>query len=104
VPPARRNYTSKIGAGVKFHDGSPLTARDVKASYDHIIFPPPGVVSSRQAAYKTVEAVEATADRVIFHLKWPEASFLANVSSPWNWIYKTALPAKAPHWSEKNWK
>src|SRR5881628_2455785 len=55
VSPDRRTYTFKIRPGVKFHDGSVLTARDVKASYDHIIFPPPGVVSSRQAAYKTLE-------------------------------------------------
>ena len=93
----RRTYTFKIRQGVKFHDGSVLTPRDVKASYDHIIFPPPGVVSSRQAAYKTVEAVEATADSVIFRLKWPEASFMANVSSPWNWIYKADILAKDPH-------
>jgi peptide/nickel transport system substrate-binding protein len=98
----RRTYTFRIRQGVKFHDGSVLTPRDVKASYDHIIFPPPGVVSSRQAAYKTVEAVEATADSVIFRLKWPEASFMANVSSPWNWIYKADILAKDPHWYEKN--
>jgi peptide/nickel transport system substrate-binding protein len=36
-----------------------MTSADVKASYDKIIFPPQGVVSSRQAAYKTVEAVQA---------------------------------------------
>jgi len=30
---------------VRFHDGSELTARDVKASYDKIIFPPPGIAS-----------------------------------------------------------
>src|SRR5215468_9558582 len=29
-------YTFKIRSGVRFHDGSPLTARDVKASYDKI--------------------------------------------------------------------
>jgi peptide/nickel transport system substrate-binding protein len=98
----RRTYTFKIRRGVKFHDGSVLTPKDVKASYDHIIFPSPGVVSSRQAAYKTVEAVEATADSVIFRLKWPEASFMANVSSPWNWIYKADILAKDPHWYEKN--
>jgi peptide/nickel transport system substrate-binding protein len=99
----RRTYTFKIRPGVKFHDGSLLTARDVKASYDHIIFPPPGVVSSRQAAYKTVEAVEAPGnDTVIFRLKWPEASFIANVASPWNWIYKADILARDPHWYEKN--
>src|SRR5258707_320532 len=33
----KRTYTFKIRQGVKFHDGSVLTAKDVKASYDHII-------------------------------------------------------------------
>jgi len=99
----RRTYTFKIRPGVKFHDGSLLTSADVKASYDHIIFPPPGVASSRQAAYRLVEAVEApTPDTVVFRLKWHEASFLANVSSPWNWIYKAEILAKDPRWYEKN--
>src|SRR5262249_56695750 len=30
-------YTFKIRSGIRFHDGSPLTAADVKASYDKII-------------------------------------------------------------------
>src|SRR5215813_10362871 len=47
-------YTFKIRQGVTFHDGSPLTARDVKASYEKIIFPPSGVVSDRQAQYTVV--------------------------------------------------
>ena len=33
-------YTFTIRTGVTFHDGSPVTAKDVKASYDKIIFPP----------------------------------------------------------------
>src|SRR4029453_13447177 len=37
----------KIRSGIRFHDGSPLTAADVKASYDKIIFPPDGVRSIR---------------------------------------------------------
>ena len=27
---------------------------------------------------------------------------MANVSSPWNWIYKAEILAKDPHWYEKN--
>src|SRR6059036_333321 len=37
-----RTYTFKIRRGVKFHDGSEMTAKDIKASYDKIIFPPRG--------------------------------------------------------------
>jgi peptide/nickel transport system substrate-binding protein len=99
----KRTYTFKLRRGVKFHDGSVMTATDVKASYDHIVFPPPGVSSSRQAQYKVVEAVEApSTDTVVFRLKWPEGSFLASVASPWNWIYKAEILAKDPHWYEKN--
>ena len=59
ISPDKRAYTFKLRRGVKFHDGSAMTAADVKASYDHIVFPPAGVSSSRQAQYKVVEAVEA---------------------------------------------
>ena len=99
----KRTYTFKIRRGVKFHDGSLLTAADVKASYDHIVFPPAGVVSSRQAQYKVVESIEAPApDTVVFGLKYPEASFIASLASPWNWIYKADILAKDPRWYEKN--
>ena len=37
--------------GVKFHDGSPLTAADVAASWHEIIFPRPGVLSARANWY-----------------------------------------------------
>src|SRR5712691_194613 len=32
-------YTFKLRPGIKFHDGSPLTASDVKATYEKIVFP-----------------------------------------------------------------
>jgi peptide/nickel transport system substrate-binding protein len=96
-------YTFKIRKGIQFHDGGQLTAKDVKATYDKIIFPPEGVVSARQASYAVVEKIE-TPDilTVVFRLKQPSASFLANLASPWNFIYKADNLAKDPRWYEKN--
>jgi peptide/nickel transport system substrate-binding protein len=96
-------YTFKIRKGIKFHDGSELTSKDVKATYDKIIFPPEGVVSARQASYTVVEKIE-TPDilTLVFRLKQPSASFLANLASPWNFIYKADNLAKDPRWYEKN--
>ena len=42
VAPDGMTYTFKLRAGVKFHDGSPLTSADIKATYDRIINPPDG--------------------------------------------------------------
>ncbi len=96
-------YTFKLRRGVKFHDGSSMTSRDVKASYDKIIFPPAGVKSLRKSAYEVVEVVEAPDPSTVrFRLKRPESSLLLNLASPWNWIYKADILAKDIHWYEKN--
>jgi peptide/nickel transport system substrate-binding protein len=96
-------YTFKLRKGVKFHDGSEMTSKDVKASYEKIIFPPAGVKSLRKSSYETVEVVEAPDPYTVrFRLKYPESSFLLNLSSPWNWIYKADILAKDMHWYEKN--
>ncbi|MFQ5852301.1 MAG: ABC transporter substrate-binding protein [Candidatus Binatia bacterium] len=96
-------YTFKIRKGVRFHDGSLLTARDIKATYDKIIFPPKGVVSARKGSYLMVKSVEAPDDQtVVFRLKWPAPSLLANLASPWNFVYKADILEKDPNWYKKN--
>ena len=94
-------YTFKLHKGIKFHDGSEMTSKDVKASYDKIIFPPPGVGSSRKGQYGVVEVVEAPDPYTVrFHLKWATASFLSSLASPWNFIYNADILAKDIHWYE----
>src|SRR5881409_3833900 len=94
-----RTYTLKLRRGVKFHDGSEMTSKDVKASYDKIIFPPAGVASDRKGEYSDVEAVQAPDPyTVVFRIKWPSASFLNSLASPWNWIYRAEVLAKDMRW------
>jgi peptide/nickel transport system substrate-binding protein len=88
IAPDGLTYTFKLHPGVRFHDGSPLTSADVKASYDKIIFPTQGVRSVRKNAYTAVQSVEAPDPAtVVFRLKFPSASLLANLASPWNVIF-----------------
>src|SRR5215468_6745127 len=54
-----KTYTFKIRDGVRWHDGSPLTADDVAASWNKIVDPPEGVSSARQSHYMMVDKVEA---------------------------------------------
>ena len=92
-------YTFKIRPAVKFHDGSALTSADVKASYDKIIAPPPGVVSFRKNAFTAIERVEAPdPTTVVFRLKFPSASLLDNLASPWNVIYPRKYLEQDPNY------
>src|SRR6266705_120329 len=98
-----RTYTLKLRHGVKFHDGSEFTSKDAKASYDKIVNPPAGVASNRKGEYVDVEAIQAPDPyTVVFRLKYPSASFLNSLASPWNWIYKADILAKDMRWYEQN--
>jgi peptide/nickel transport system substrate-binding protein len=82
-----RTYTFKIREGAKFHDGSPLTAADVAASWNHIVFPPEGVLSPRQSHYMMVDKIEAPGPTsVVFRLKFATNAFLAVLADPYSWI------------------
>src|SRR4030095_15287811 len=101
--PDGRTYTFKIRQGIKFHDGSALTAADVKATYDKIIFPPASVRSIRKNTYTAVASVGAPdPSPVLFKLKFPSASLLSNLASPWNVIYPKQYLDRDPNYFKNN--
>jgi peptide/nickel transport system substrate-binding protein len=93
----RLTYTFKLRPNVLFHNGSRFSSADVKASYQRILHPPPGVTSSRQVDFGAITAID-TPDplTIIFHLQWPDAAMMANFASPWNCIYSAAKLAEDP--------
>jgi len=72
-------YIFHLHRGVKFHDGHPLTARDVKWTFDSLL---QGKVRSTKAAvYRFVDGIDAPDDfTVIFHMQEPSATLLWNLS------------------------
>ncbi len=96
-------YTFKIRKGVKFHDGEPLTAHDVAASWAKIVKPPKGVASARYANFKMVESVTAPDDEtVVIKLKFVTLSFLPALADPYGYIYSKKRLDQDMHWYEKN--
>jgi peptide/nickel transport system substrate-binding protein len=85
VAPDLMTYTFKLTPNVKFHDGTPLTSADVKASYERLRNPPAGVVSTRKATFSDIDTIE-TPDplTVVFKMKSLNASMLEHFASPWN--------------------
>jgi peptide/nickel transport system substrate-binding protein len=95
-------YTFKLKPGVKFHDGTPLTSADVKASWDRIRQPPQGVISVRSSVYSRIEAVDAPDPMtVVFRLKTASPAFLGILGSPFNCIYSAARLAQDPNFPAK---
>ncbi len=94
-------YTFQLHDNVTFHDGTPLTSRDVQATYDRIRNPPEGVVSIRQAIYSDIESIDTPDDHtVVFNLSAPNAAMLASFASPWDCIYSADRLAEDPTYPE----
>ena len=72
-------YVFHLHPGVTFHDGRPLTSRDVKWTFDSLL--QGKIRSTKAAAYRPVDRVDTPDDyTAVFHLKEPFATFLWNVS------------------------
>jgi len=72
-------YVFHLHRGVRFHDGRPLTACDVKWTFDSLL--EGKIRTTRAAAYRFVDHIDAPDDyTVVFHLKEPFSTLLWNLS------------------------
>jgi peptide/nickel transport system substrate-binding protein len=76
--------------GVKWHDGKPFTAKDVKCTWDLLT----GTASEklrlnpRKSWYANLQSLTTNGDyEVTFHLKRPQSSLLALLASGWSPVY-----------------
>jgi len=97
---ARTVLAFKLRPGVRWHDGKPFTARDVKCTFD--LLQGAGVngetlrVNPRKTWYGNLAEVVAKADdEVVFRLKRPQPAFVALLASGFTPIYPCHVtPAK----------
>ena len=104
VSPDQMTFTFKLRPNIKFHDGSKLTSEDVKASYERIMSPPPGVVSDRGGLFRNVAKVETPDARtIVFRMKQVDLSIMeSGFASPWNCIYSAAKLRADPNFPARN--
>src|SRR5271166_4548912 len=86
-----------LRSNVKWHDGRPFTARDVKCTWDLLT----GTgndklrINPRKSWYDNLDAVTVNGDfEVIFRLKRPQPSFLTLLASGWSPVYPCHVPAR----------
>jgi peptide/nickel transport system substrate-binding protein len=78
--PDPRTYIFHLHHDVKFHDGRPLTSRDVKWTFDSLLTGK--IRSTKTATYRFVDRIDAPDEfTVIFHMKEPDAALLWNISA-----------------------
>ena len=85
-----KELTFPLRQGVKWHDGKPFTAQDVKCTWDLLL----GVgseklrVNPRKTWYLNLDRVTTNGDyEVTFHLKRPQPAFLSLLASGWSPVY-----------------
>src|SRR5207245_9021444 len=80
----------RLHEGVKWHDGKPFTANDVKCTWDTLLGKANEKfrLNPRKAWYQNLEEVTTKGDyEVAFHLKRPQPSFIALLASGWSAVY-----------------
>ena len=85
-----KTYTFHLRQGVQFHDGTPFTSADIKATFDRIAKPPSGVSIPRSPLFRAVSEINARDKYTVeFKLAAPRpVNFMMSAfASGWNVIF-----------------
>ncbi|MBI2907839.1 MAG: ABC transporter substrate-binding protein [Chloroflexi bacterium] len=85
-------YAFQLVKGAKFHDGAPLTAEDVKFSFDRILYPEAGLAKSpRRQQLANVTNINTPDDYTVkMTLRYPQASFIPMIGA----FYFAVMPKR----------
>ena len=89
--------TFQLHDGVKWHDGKPFTAADVKCTWELLKGEGPEKlrVNPRKIWYANLDRITTNGDHeVTFHLKRPQPAFLALLASGMSPVYPCHVPPK----------
>jgi peptide/nickel transport system substrate-binding protein len=89
--------TFPLRQGVKWHDGKPFTAADVRCTWDLLMGTGSDKlrVNPRKSWYSNVKELTTKGDyEVTFHLKQPQPALLALLASGWSPVYPCHVPAR----------
>jgi peptide/nickel transport system substrate-binding protein len=102
VSPDALTYTFKLEPDVRFHDGTPLTSEDVRATFERLRNPPPGVTSVRKNLFSDIKAIRVVdPTTIVFSLAAPDPAMLTVFANPWNCLYSAQRLAKDPNYPAK---
>ncbi len=90
--PDSKTWVFDLRDGVKFHNGEPFTANDVKYTFGRIL--DPKTASGYAPLYDVIKSVEVNSPtRVTFHLKTSFGPFLTNLSNNGEIVNQKAIEA-----------
>jgi len=92
---AKTTLTFTLRDGVKWHDGVPFTAADVKCTWDLLTGKSEQKlrVNPRKSWYQNLDSVTVNGDlEASFHLKRPQPAFILFLASGWSPVYPCHVP------------
>jgi peptide/nickel transport system substrate-binding protein len=90
-----KELTFPLRQGVKWHDGKPFTAADIKCTWDLLLGTSSEKlrVNPRKTWYLNLDRVTTNGDyEVTFHLKRPQPALLSLLASGWSPVYPCHVP------------